>query len=120
LSGTVGAFGHDLGVHVSPGDLLSHFDLGFMAVVEARKNRVVMPVDFLWIRLRDNKPLQFDEGATSVNLRVTETVLSPKIDYRIVDHEKVKLDALVGIRYWHLGENVNFQPSGLGDNFRRQ
>jgi opacity protein-like surface antigen len=117
MSGTVDAFGRDISVHVSPGDLLSHFQLGFMAFTEVRKNRVVVPLDFLWIKLQENKALQFDEGATSVNFNMKQLLLSPRVGYRIVDNEKVKIDTLVGISYWHIQENVNFQPSGLGDNF---
>jgi len=33
-----------------------------------------------------------------------------------VDHEKLKADAIVGIRYWHLGKNFSLQPSGLLSN----
>jgi len=110
VSGTVGARGHDVGVHASPGELLSNFHLGFMANVEARKGRLVIPLDFMWIHLTDNKGLPFDAGVNSVNLGLTETILTPKIGYRIVDREKVKIDALVGFRYWYLGESLAFQP----------
>ena len=48
----------------SAGDVLSHFNIGTMGLVEANKNRIVMLIDFMWIRLKDNKPIQFDEGAT--------------------------------------------------------
>jgi len=110
MSGTVGALGHDASVHVSPGDLLSHFHLGLMANVEARKNRFVMPVDFMWINLQAARGLPFDQGLSSVKVGITETILAPKVGYRIVDHEKVKVDALIGLRYWHLGQNLNFNP----------
>lgn len=116
MSGTVGAFGRDTSVHVSPGDLLSHFHLGLMGLVEARKNRLVVPIDFMWINLQASKGTPFDPGLSSVQVKVTETILAPKIGYRIVDHEKVKVDALVGLRYWHLGQHLNFQPSGLFNN----
>jgi hypothetical protein len=116
VSGTVGAVGRDASVHVSPGDLLSHFHLGLMANVEARKNRLVLPLDFMWINLQASKGTPFDPGLSSVQVKVTESILAPKVGYRIVDREKVKVDALVGIRYWHLGEHLNFQPSGLFNN----
>jgi len=116
ISGTVGAFGRDASVHVSPGDLLSHFHIGLMGAVEARKNRVVMPIDFMWINLQASRGTSFDPGVSYVQVKVTETILTPKIGYRIVDNEKVKVDALVGLRYWHLGEHLNFQPTGLFNN----
>jgi hypothetical protein len=42
--------------------------------------------------------------------------LTPKAGYRVVDHEKLKADAVVGIRYWHLGQNLSLEPSGLLSN----
>src|SRR5208283_1542382 len=102
--------GHDAGVHVSPGDLLSHFHIGLMANVEARKNRLVLPLDFMWINLQDAKALPFDQGLSSVKVGATVTILTPKIGYRIVDREKIKVDSLIGLRYWYLGENLSFQP----------
>jgi hypothetical protein len=116
VSGTSGALGHNVGIHVSPGELLSHFHLGVMGAFEARKSRVVVPVDFMWVNLRSNKGLPFDQGFTSIQVKLTESILTPKIGYRIVDDEKVKVDALIGFRYWHLGENLSFQPSGLLGN----
>ncbi len=110
VSGTVGALGHDIGVHASPGDLLSNFHIGLMGNLEARKGRLVIPIDVLWIHLTNDKGLPFDAGVNSVKAGLTETVVTPKIGYRIVDGEKVKIDALVGFRYWYLGESLAFQP----------
>lgn len=110
VSGTVGALGHDIGVHASPGDVLSNFQIGLMGNLEARKGRLVMPLDVLWIHLTNDKGLPFDAGVNSVKLGLTETLVTPKIGYRIVDNEKVKIDALVGFRYWYLGESAAFQP----------
>jgi hypothetical protein len=117
LSGTTGAFGHEVSVHASPGDLLSHFDIGLMGVVEARKGRILLPVDFLWIKLQGDKTLPFDQDLSSAKLKMTQTLLTPKFGYRIVDKEKLKVDAFFGIRYWHLGQNLSFQPSGIVPNF---
>ena len=62
-----------------------------MGQVEARKNRFVMPVDFMWIDLQAARALSFDQGVSSVKLGVSEIVFTPKVGYRIVlDREKVK------------------------------
>ncbi len=110
VSGTAGARGHDVSVHASPGDLLSNFQIGLMGNLEARKGRLVIPIDFMWIHLTNDKGLPFDAGVNSVKLGLTETIFTPKIGYRIVDNEKVKIDALVGFRYWYIGESLAFQP----------
>jgi hypothetical protein len=44
---------------------------------------------------------------------MTETLLTPKIGYRFVDSKKVKVDALFGFRYWHLGTNFTLQPTQI-------
>jgi hypothetical protein len=117
LSGTTGALGHDVGVHISPADLLSNFNFGLMGAGELRKGRLVLPIDFMWVKLKQNKATSFDPGISSVTLKVTQVVLTPGIGYRIVDGEKLKVDANIGIRYWHLGQNIAFEPSGIFSNF---
>ena len=114
ISGTVGALGHDASAHVSASDVLSYFNFGLMGAVEARKDRLVFPVDFMWVRLTDEKGLpDTDLGQTSVRLYITETILTPKFGYRVVDYDRFKVDVLAGIRYWHLGQNFTLHPSGF-------
>ena len=114
LSGTVGARGHDASVHVSASDVLSNFNFGLMGAVQASKDRLVFPVDFMWVRLDDDKGLpSTDLDQRSVKVYVTESILTPKFGYRVVDTDMWKIDALVGIRYWHLGENLTLHPSGF-------
>lgn len=116
VSGTTGVYGHDAEMHVSAGDLLSHFRIGLMGYVEARKNRFVVPLDFLWIKLRADKATPFDPGVSNVRLDINEIMLTPEAGYRVVDKEKIKIDALAGFRYWHIGPNLTFQPSGILGN----
>jgi hypothetical protein len=118
VSGAAGAVGHDVGIHASPGDLLSHFDIGLMGLVEARKNRFVLPVDFLFIKLTADKGVPLNDFVNSIQFKGTVVVLTPSAGYRIVDHEKVKVDALAGFRYWHMGQSLNAQPQ-LFNGFSR-
>jgi hypothetical protein len=121
VHGTVGALGRDAGFKASPSDLLSHFRFGVMGAVEARRNRLLVPIDLMWIRLQDDKAIPFPPGlkATSATIKATEFILTPKIGVRLIDEEKIKVDALAGIRYWHFGENLQFSPSILGLNFSK-
>lgn len=117
--GTIGALGHNLSIHASPGDLLSHFNFGLMGAAEARRKRFLLTGDLLWIRLSDSHALPFPGlGATSADARVGQLVWTSKLGYRVIDHEKIKADANVGVRYWHLGQKLNFNPSLLGINFK--
>lgn len=116
--GTVGALGRNASIHASPGDLLSHFNFGLMGAAEARHNRFLLNGDMIWIRLSDSTAVPFTGlGATSADVRVGQFVWTSKLGYRVIDHEKIKADGNVGVRYWHLGQKLNFNPSLLGIDF---
>jgi len=108
-----GPNGGQTGFSASPGDMLSHFRFGLMGVVEPRYKRIVMPLDILWIRLGSNKALPNTPGQGVANLRATEFVLTQKLGYRVIDSERVKIDALAGFRYWYYGENLSFTTNTL-------
>ncbi len=93
-------------------DIFSNLNIGAMGVFEARYNRIIMPVDFLWMKLSDDKALPLnDVGFQSVKAKMTETMLAPKIGYRVADGKHVKVDALFGIRYWHLSTDLALPTS---------
>jgi hypothetical protein len=118
--GTLGAFNRDVGYKASAIDLLSHFRFGLMAAAEARHERVLFPLDMVWIRLRDDRALPFPGlSATSANLKASMFILTPKTGFRVINAEKLKADFLMGLRYWHFGENLQFSPSRLGLNFSK-
>jgi hypothetical protein len=117
VHGTVGALGHDTSVHASFGDIFNYFNIGLMGAAEFRYNRIVMPVDFLWMKLSDDKSLPIEEAADTIKAKMTETLLTPKIGYRVINQERVKVDALVGFRYWHLGTDLSLQPTQPGGSF---
>jgi hypothetical protein len=116
-----GPNGNGLGFRASPGDLLSNFRFGIMGAFEARYKRIVVPIDLMWIRLEDDKsrplPPALGQGVISANIKATELLFTPKIGFRLINEEKIKIDALTGFRFWHFGESLNFNPSALGLNF---
>jgi hypothetical protein len=115
IHGTVGVLGHDAGIHVPFSDVF-HALKGIIPVaVELDKRRLVIPVDFFWVKLGDDRGLPFNElGQTSVNIHLTESILTPKIGYRLINAEHFKFDALAGIRYWYVGQNLTVEPVGIG------
>ena len=115
VHGTVGALNRETSVHATFGDIFNYLNIGAMAAVEPRYNRIVMPFDFLWMKLSDQKSLPFDRFATSVKTEMTETLITQKIGYRFVDAEKVKVDALFGFRYWHLQNRFTLQPTQIAN-----
>jgi hypothetical protein len=59
VHGTVGALGRQTGVHVSFGDILSNLNIGLMGEIEARKKRVLVTTDVMWMRLSGFPVLAF-------------------------------------------------------------
>jgi len=110
INGTVGALGHEAGVSVTARNVLSYFDFGLMGAVEIRYNRIIIPVDFMWVRLKDSRGIPFTDAVESVNVKINEDILTPKVGYRLVDKSRFKADALIGLRYWHLGTTLTLQP----------
>jgi hypothetical protein len=71
----------------------------------------------VWARFgKDKAPPLPNVLATTADVKVDEFTLTPKIGYRLLDQEKIKVDDLTGFRYWHLGQNLQFSPSRLGLN----
>jgi hypothetical protein len=116
--GTAGFNGRDVSFHASFGDVFSYLNIGIMGAAEATKGRWVFPGDFLWMKLSDDKgfPESPLPGVTSIKIKMYESVLTPKVGYRVVDKEKLKVNGTVGIRYWHLGENLSLQPINLSNS----
>lgn len=116
--GRVGALGRDVSVRASAGDLLSHLDIGLMGAAEARKKRLVLDGDMIWVRVSDSRALPaINLGATSADVRVGQFIWTSKGGFRVIDAKRMKADALVGVRYWHLGQRLTFNPSFLGLSF---
>jgi hypothetical protein len=77
---------------------------GLMGSVEADHKRIVLPLDMVWARFGEDKALPLPNViATTADVKVTEFILTPKAGYRLLDQEKIKIDALTGFRCWHLG-----------------
>ena len=120
VNGTSGVLGHEAGVHAGFGDIFNYLNIGAMGVLETRYNRVLMPVDFMWMKLSDDKGLPLNDlGVQSIKAKMTETMLAPKLGYRLADGKRVKVDALFGIRYWHLSTDLSLQPTQVFGGFSR-
>ena len=110
INGTVGVLDHESSVHVTARDVLSNFNFGLMGTVEIRYNRIIIPVDFMWVRLKDEKGIPITDDVESVKTKINMDIFTPKAGYRLVDNPRFKTDALFGLRYWHLGTTLTLEP----------
>jgi hypothetical protein len=106
VHGSVGADDTAISVHASAADLLSHFRFGLMGTAELDYKRFVIPLDFVWVRLGDDKAIPDINDVA--NLKAQEFILTPKVGYRLIDNKMIKVDGLAGFRYWHYGQSVSF------------
>jgi hypothetical protein len=79
--GTIGALGREASFHASAGEVLSKLNIGLMGAVEVRKRRFVASVDFMWIKLSDDKafPESPFPGLTSIEAKVTRLSSHPRL-----------------------------------------
>ena len=110
MYGTIGTNTNNAHFYATPGDIFSHFRFGLLGLVDARYKRVVIPLDLLWMRLKDNSAVQNVPMDRTANVKLDMFLLTPKIGYRVIDTSTFKVDALTGFRYWHIGENLQFTP----------
>jgi hypothetical protein len=120
IHGTIGALGHDASVHESFSDILKNLNIGLMVAAEPRYKKFSAPMDFMWMKLSDDKASPFDQGPTSVNVKVNQSMFTPKVAYRVVDSKMIKVDGNVGIRYFHLGATLFFEPTDILPSVYRQ
>ena len=114
IHGTVGVLGANASIHAPFSDVFHHLKGVIPIAMDAQKGRFVCPEDFFWVKLGDDRAFPLNElGQTSINLHETESNVTPKFGYRVLDREHLKVDALAGIRYWHLGQELSLVPSGL-------
>src|SRR6188768_1228877 len=76
VSGTVGVRNRSSDIHLSVGDVLSHFNGGLMGSFAARRGRLVIFNDLLWTKLSEERSTPrglYDTGKITVNL----TVINP-------------------------------------------
>ncbi len=114
LHGTVGVQGYNAGIHVPFSDLFHALIFEIPVAVEADKGRFVMPIDFLWLKLGVNNGIPLNDfEQTSIDTRMTESIFTPKLGYRLIDADHLKFDLLGGLRYWYVSVNNTLEPSGL-------
>ena len=121
VRGTLSVLGRTVGIHASAIDLAKNARLGIMHSYDFSYNRFVIPVDIFFVRLKADKSLPFPGlMATTATATVNELILTPKIGYRLIDTRTgIKVTAVTGVRYWHVGESLGFSPNPLNLNISR-
>lgn len=113
LRGTTGVGPITADVDSSFGDILKHFDGGFMAAAEARKGPWILAFDGVYFRLKDQAtrswqgPAGIGSATGDLEATVSQLVYQLAVGYRVVDTSTAKLDAIGAARYTRLDTDLN-------------
>jgi hypothetical protein len=112
MKGTVGIGGLTAQVDAPFRDIVKELNFGFMAAFEARKNKLLVLTDVMYMNLADSNALP-GPLFSSVHADFKAFILAPYLGYRVAEKKGASLDVLGGIRYWHLSTNLDFRPGVL-------
>ena len=103
-------------VDVSFSDLVKQLDFTFMGSVAARKNKLSLLLDVLYMNVEDtsnNTLLQNDLLKLSVtNVELKSWIVTPMVAYNVVQSDRVELDLLAGARYLYLKATTDLKAQG--------
>jgi len=112
LRGTTGVGPVTADIDSSFGDILKHFDSGFMAAAEARKGPWIFAFDGVYFRLKDQAtrswqgPAGIGSATGDLEATVSQLVYQLALAYRVNDGSS-KVDVLGAGRYTRLDTDLN-------------
>jgi hypothetical protein len=113
IHGTLNGFGQNVYYRASLSDLVNHSGLAINGVYGLKYKRFVFIGDFSYAPLSANKSHVFNslpnQPFVNATLKYTQFVLDPEVGFRMLDGKRLKVDALIGYRFWHNGITLNVQ-----------
>src|SRR5688572_15884919 len=98
-------------VDLSFGDIIDHADFALMGVFEARKERWIGLLDGFYVGLSADRTLSVPTG-TDLRLDQDQVMVQPAVGYTLLVRPWGGLDALGGIRYWHVSMSLSATGAG--------
>ena len=108
--GTSGVGGQTTPVDASFNDLAHHLNFGFMGVLEIRRGQTFALIDAFYAALGadENPPGPI---LTNVSIKLHQLMVQPTIGYTALRRSWGGIDALGGIRVWHVSADLTFVPA---------
>jgi|SRR5215831_5825338 len=109
LKGQVGIGDRVADVDADFGDIFDKLNFGFMAAFEARKGRLGLFTDLLYLKVSAENATP---GSLFSSVKLTQKVfmLEEAVAYRLYEKNGSSVDAMAGIRFWHLHTRLLFTP----------
>ena len=112
VNGQLGIENHTADIDAPFSNILSHLHFAAMGLADARRGKLLVVTDILYTDLRGQRatpgPL-----FSSVNPQQKMFILTPEVGYRVLESNAASLDVVGGVRVWHLGSKLLFQPGVL-------
>jgi hypothetical protein len=113
LEGDVAAFGlPTVSVDASFGDIADNLEMALAAYGEARRDRLGIYLDFLYLDIETSENITPGPFFTGVTLSAQTLIVTPMIEYRVYDRDGATLDSMAGARIWDVDVGLNVS-SGL-------
>lgn len=124
LKGHISPFRHLPTIHVEKtfSDVVDNLDFGGFINVWGRYERFVLSGDLMYVRTTDGRiignlppplpPIQ----SVSASVESTQFMASLMGGYRIINGDGFTLDALGGVRFWHISNDVTVSAAGHTGN----
>lgn len=112
IDGEIGIGNRTANVDASFSNIVKHLHFAAMGLAEARRERLVVLADTFYTDLRGQRATP---GPLFSSVRPEQRlfILTPEAGYRVVDSGDTSIDALGGIRYWHLKSELEFRAGVL-------
>ena len=109
LKGQVGVGDRVADVDADFGDIIDKLNFGFMAAFEARKGKIGLFSDLLYLKVSAENATP---GSLFSSVKLTQKVFmfEEAVAYRLYEKNGSSVDAMAGIRFWHLNTRLLFTP----------
>ena len=114
VNGNLGVAGKTIPVSASFSDVFDKLNIGYMTAADVRKNRIGVLTDFQYLHLSSGEiSTPFGKLYTTAHTDSQQYILDPEIYGRVFEGPKGSVDAIAGIRYWHLRSTLDLRPGLL-------
>lgn len=129
ISGEVSPFqrGPTIGIDKSFSDVMHDLNFGTFVNVWGRYDRFVVSGDLMYVDTTDEKtsgplpplpPPLPPIASVNASVDTKEFMSTLQAGYRIYDSPAFTLDALGGVRFWHISNRVTVQAAGLSGSYK--
>ncbi len=103
-------------IHISFNDILDNLDMTFMGMLNARKGKLSMFTDVIYMNLSDDvtgsAKILNQNIQTDINIGMKAWIVTAAGGYNLVDNGKYSLDLLGGARYINVDVPLKFRRLG--------